>query len=200
MPKVLKNKFQLKREATYAQLIRSGMKVLCERGYTQTTVDDIANEAGFSKGAFYVHFKSKEDFMLEMIEYRAIIRSEWTIALRRKGNESLEELVSAAVDQVFEYLQQTPEWSRVYIDFFTQSRNNEAVREKYKEYYGRWLEEYAAYIRELQEQQLINQELSADFYARTIYALLEGMIVQWNIYGEQPDKRRFLQAVLRLLQ
>ena len=35
--------------------------VIREKGYTDTTVDDLCREAGVTKGAFFHHFKSKED-------------------------------------------------------------------------------------------------------------------------------------------
>lgn len=37
------------------------MHVIRAQGYSATTVDDICREAGLTKGAFFHHFKSKED-------------------------------------------------------------------------------------------------------------------------------------------
>jgi TetR/AcrR family transcriptional repressor of nem operon len=43
------------------RLLDAAMQVIRAQGYSATTVDDICREAGFTKGAFFHHFKSKED-------------------------------------------------------------------------------------------------------------------------------------------
>lgn len=50
------------------QRILDAASQLIERlGYDKTTVDDIAREAGISKGAIYLHFRSKEDLFEALI-------------------------------------------------------------------------------------------------------------------------------------
>src|SRR5215475_9187010 len=43
------------------RLLDAAMQVIREQGYSATTVDDICGAAGVTKGAFFHHFKSKED-------------------------------------------------------------------------------------------------------------------------------------------
>ena len=52
---------QLKRGEGRAKLLDAALMVIREKGYTDTTVDDLCREAGVTKGAFFHHFKSKED-------------------------------------------------------------------------------------------------------------------------------------------
>ena len=44
--------------------------VFARSGFDRATLDEIVREAGFSKGAFYVHFESKEDLFWAMLEER----------------------------------------------------------------------------------------------------------------------------------
>lgn len=37
-------------------------------GYSKTTIDDIARETGIGKGSVYLHFASKEDIMLSLVD------------------------------------------------------------------------------------------------------------------------------------
>jgi TetR/AcrR family transcriptional regulator, transcriptional repressor for nem operon len=46
------------------RLLDAAMQVIRAQGYSATTVDDICRTAGLSKGAFFHHFKSKEDLAL----------------------------------------------------------------------------------------------------------------------------------------
>ncbi len=43
------------------RLLDAAMHVIRGQGYSATTVDDICRAAGLTKGAFFHHFKSKED-------------------------------------------------------------------------------------------------------------------------------------------
>lgn len=65
-----KNKFQIKREATFESFIDAGVNLLIDRAYDPVSVEDISRAAGYSKGAFYVHFVSKDDFLLYLLEKR----------------------------------------------------------------------------------------------------------------------------------
>lgn len=61
MPKVLP---EYKEEAK-KRIIAASVKVMSEKGYSQTTMEDIAAYLGVSKGALYLYFKSKDDLIVE---------------------------------------------------------------------------------------------------------------------------------------
>lgn len=42
------------------KIIKAGLHLFAKNGFASTTIQDIANECNISKGAFYLHFKSKE--------------------------------------------------------------------------------------------------------------------------------------------
>jgi TetR/AcrR family transcriptional repressor of nem operon len=48
-----------------SRLLDAAMQVIREKGYSATTVDDICAAAGVTKGAFFHHFKSKEELGVE---------------------------------------------------------------------------------------------------------------------------------------
>ena len=56
---------------TRNKLLASAQVVVGRDGYEGATVDRIAEEAGFSKGAFYSNFDSKEDIFLYLLESHA---------------------------------------------------------------------------------------------------------------------------------
>ena len=51
-------------------LLTAALRVFARRGYRQAGVDEIAAEAGYSKGALYWHFSGKEDLLLALLEER----------------------------------------------------------------------------------------------------------------------------------
>jgi AcrR family transcriptional regulator len=56
------------REIIYERLIDAGKDYWERFGIKRTNVDDIAKAAGISKGTFYLFFKSKELFFMEVLE------------------------------------------------------------------------------------------------------------------------------------
>lgn len=58
----------LKRMATMQRMQATGLELFYKKGYYNTSVDDILKELSLSKGAFYYHFDSKEDFFVQIIQ------------------------------------------------------------------------------------------------------------------------------------
>ena len=56
------------RALTRAKLLASAREVVAREGYESASIDRIAEEAGFSKGAFYSNFSSKDEIFLELLE------------------------------------------------------------------------------------------------------------------------------------
>jgi AcrR family transcriptional regulator len=50
------------------ELAASALRLFTERGYFSTTIDDVANAAGVTKGAVYHHFESKEELLLTAVQ------------------------------------------------------------------------------------------------------------------------------------
>jgi AcrR family transcriptional regulator len=53
-------------EHTRSLLLDAAEDVFAEKGFTAATLDDIAHAAGYTKGAIYKHFTTKEDLFLEV--------------------------------------------------------------------------------------------------------------------------------------
>jgi AcrR family transcriptional regulator len=52
------------------ELLTAALRVFARRGYGQAGVDEIAEAAGYSKGALYWHFSGKEELLLALLEER----------------------------------------------------------------------------------------------------------------------------------
>jgi AcrR family transcriptional regulator len=55
------------RHSTKDKLLAAGLRVMHRNGFTGSSVRDVVAAAGVSQGAFTQHFKSKEDFGLQVI-------------------------------------------------------------------------------------------------------------------------------------
>ncbi|MFB4297571.1 TetR/AcrR family transcriptional regulator [Actinomadura sp. NTSP31] len=76
-----------RRDHTRSLLVDAAEEVFAEKGFTQATLDDIAHAAGFTKGAIYKHFGTKEDLFL------AVSDRHW-----RRYFDNFAEVVSAVTE------------------------------------------------------------------------------------------------------
>jgi AcrR family transcriptional regulator len=65
------NKHQLKTEATRRKLLQAALRVFSRDGFERSRLEDIASEAGHTRGAFYANFATKEDLFIALLEQQA---------------------------------------------------------------------------------------------------------------------------------
>lgn len=58
----------LQKDRTRARILEAAQHVFATKGYHRALMDDVAREAGLSKGALYFHFPSKEELFLSLVE------------------------------------------------------------------------------------------------------------------------------------
>lgn len=59
---------QAAKQETREALLQAGMSLFSEEGVDLPSLEAICERAGFTRGAFYVHFRDRDDFMSEVID------------------------------------------------------------------------------------------------------------------------------------
>lgn len=76
----------LDRDTRRLQVIEATIDCLAERGFSRTTVTDVARRAGISHGLVLFHFQSKENLLAETLDYLAAeYQANWQEALALAG-------------------------------------------------------------------------------------------------------------------
>jgi AcrR family transcriptional regulator len=65
------NKHQQKTEATRRKLLEAALQVFSRDGFEAARIEDIAAESGYTRGAFYANFDTKEDLFFALLEEQA---------------------------------------------------------------------------------------------------------------------------------
>ena len=55
--------------ATRAKIRESALDIFSEKAYASTSLTEIAQNVGFSKGALYWHFKNKSDLLIQLVDH-----------------------------------------------------------------------------------------------------------------------------------
>lgn len=92
----------LKRMATMQRLQSTGLSLFYEKGYYNTSVDDILKRLSLSKGAFYYHFESKEDFFVQIIE-SLVVRKVYSLLIEPiEGHDHTLDLITNCFENALE--------------------------------------------------------------------------------------------------
>jgi TetR/AcrR family transcriptional repressor of bet genes len=74
------------RDARRLQVIEATIRSLADRGFSRTTLTDVAARAGISHGLVLFHFQSKENLLAETLDYLAEeYKANWQAALAEAG-------------------------------------------------------------------------------------------------------------------
>ncbi|WP_425235181.1 TetR/AcrR family transcriptional regulator [Ulvibacterium sp.] len=92
----------LKRMATMQRMQVTGLELFYKKGYYNTSVDDILKELSLSKGAFYYHFSSKEDFFIQIVE-NLVVRKIYSMLIEPiEGHENPLDLITNCFEDALE--------------------------------------------------------------------------------------------------
>jgi AcrR family transcriptional regulator len=110
-------------------LMNSAARVFARRGLQQASIDEVAEDAGFTKGAFYANFKSKEELFLAMLDERFAKRIEDIEAVIAEEGTAAQKARRAG-DSFAATLRADPEWERLFFEFSAYALRDEDFREE----------------------------------------------------------------------
>ncbi|UUY04904.1 TetR/AcrR family transcriptional regulator [Svornostia abyssi] len=125
-------KRQQRQQETRAALLDAAETCFAARGYDAVSVPEIAKEAGYTTGAVYSNFSGKEELFLALMERamggQAARRAE-VVALEDTGEGRLRQVARLWIDVVRE----RPEAMVLIIEFWSYSRRDPALRQRFAE-------------------------------------------------------------------
>jgi AcrR family transcriptional regulator len=96
-------------------LLRSAYRVITRQGSHRLSLQDVADEAGVSKGMVLYYFKTKENLFLTTMRY-ALERTSARIRERTAGVDDPNRLIAALVDAIFIDAERNRHFYLLYVD------------------------------------------------------------------------------------
>jgi AcrR family transcriptional regulator len=171
-----------KKARTRAALLEAAAKVFPRHGYHGTSVEQVASEAGFSKGAVYSNFAGKEDLFLEVLgEYvsESLMLADNRISTQRPLDHQAREsarLYTQVADE-------RRDWRILLMEFWIAATRDPKLREKLAAHYARLRENIATVVKRRADEQGLRMRYP-DRVATAALALNEGYMIQHVI---DPD-------------
>ncbi len=159
--------------------------MFARRGLHQASIDEVAEQAGFTKGAVYANFASKEELFLAMLDEHFATR---VAELERvtAGDETPEEQARQAGADFSRAIAADPEWERLFFEFAAHAGRYEPFRKelvkRYRALRGRIEELYRARIE--RDPEMEEPPLPLDRIALMSFAMVNGMALEKML---EPD-------------
>jgi AcrR family transcriptional regulator len=141
-----------KQAKTRSALLSSAAKLICRKGIADASVEDVATDAGYTKGAFYANFKSKEELFLVMLDEKYAAELE-RLENSLSGEGEPADQARHAAEEFIRFAWSDPQWPKLYFEFAAYAGRNpdfreelltrdRRIREQMAEVYRRWAADF----------------------------------------------------------
>ncbi len=194
-----------KQARTRAELIAAATRVFARRGYNGASVEEIAEEAGYSHGAVYSNFEGKADLFLAVFEEYMAERARELAETQAGLDEDapLEVRARALADQWMERFASDRESFVLHLEFLGHANREPELARRFGTRSASMREAVARYISHYQEEAGVELAMPADDLALVMRALgiglaLESLVspdaVRDDLYGD------FVELLVGLLR
>ncbi len=194
-----------KQARTRAELIATAASVFARSGYEGASVEQIAEQAGYSHGAVYSNFAGKSDLFLAVFEQYMADRAR-ELAATQVGIEEgapLETRARALADQWMERFAEDRESFLLHLEFLAASRREPELAKRFGNRSASLRETIATFIAHQQEEEGVEAPLPPSDLAMILRALGIGLAIEAlvspdavrdNLYGD------FVELLVSLLR
>jgi len=168
----------------YQRILEAAIKVFAEQGFFQSTIAQIAKEAGVADGTIYLYFKNKDDILVQFFNYKA---KQVFDGFREEVNRA-----ESAVDKLRNLIRRhLAEFQRDRnMAILYQSETHQSFRlaeEQIKEMSNMYLDIVAEIMEQGQQEGLIRKNLYLSLVKRFILGAVDEVINTWIHSGGEYD-------------
>jgi len=191
---------QSRGEATRVEIVNVARQLFSEHGYHNTGIADIQEATGLTKGAFYHHFRTKEDLGLAVVEAARLDYGEHMIAPAMKFDTPGERLV-AFLDGVSS-LNCQPEWRNCQMLATLSaelSQSDDRLYTAVQDLQGQLYETCRDLIADAQKSKEADDSVGPGVWAQLIVNVLAGTLVIRKIGRTEVEFDRVIGLLKRML-
>jgi AcrR family transcriptional regulator len=168
---------------TRSRLMQAASKVFSRKGMHGASVDEVAQEAGYTKGAFYANFRSKEELFLAMLDERFGERL-GQIDHAFASDESPPEQARQAAAEFARSIRADPDHDRLFLEFASYALQEPAFREELVTRFATLRSRMAEIYERRMEAYGMEPPVPVDGIVRMVIAMADG----WSLWSLlEPD-------------
>jgi AcrR family transcriptional regulator len=147
------------------------------RGTTGSTFDQVAREAGVSRGLLHYYFGTKERLLVEVVRRDCDLRME-RLSATVAGVDGVDALLGALVQSLNETLAETPEFFVILLELHTLARRNEEIAVAVAELHRRVRDHLAGLLADARDGGAIRLAAEPVAVSEVLFALGDGLAMR----------------------
>jgi AcrR family transcriptional regulator len=176
-----------RKEQTRTELVSAARTVFLRRGFHAASLDEIAEEAGYTKGAVYSNFDGKDSLFLAVLEGQLERRTR-AYADVVFDHEHVEDAYRAVARLWHDANAREPEWPGVLAEFLTHASRHEHLRAAAHDIRERVLDAIVAIVDAIGAQHEVAFTLPTREIARGAGALNRGLAIEQLLDPDLPSE------------
>ncbi len=181
-----------RRTETRDKLFRAAMKLFAERGFAETTTEDITNAADVGQGTFFNYFPTKPHVLTVLAEIQ-LAKAAAARAEAESGDFSIHDVVRRLIFSITEEIGRSPELTRA---LFTAFLSNQEVREIISHTMREGRQEISRVLVLGQKRGEVRVDLKPEHMALSYQRSIVGTMLLWAISGKE-QLREWLEKAFR---
>jgi AcrR family transcriptional regulator len=162
------------------RLFQAALQLFAEKGFAETTVEDITNAADVGKGTFFNYFPSKDHILLAFGEMQ-LGKLQEAVNAARSGNEPMPEFLRALGVRMTQEPARNPAIIRALLQGYLSTTR---VREAMIDMQERVLALHTQMIQLGQDRGEIRNDLPAAELGQVFRQTIFGTLLIWSLYGD----------------
>lgn len=173
-----------KNNGKYDKIMAAAVRVFAEQGYFQSTIAQIAREAGVADGTIYLYFKNKEDILAKFVNQHSKKFFDAFTDQMAKEDNALDKL-KALIRLHFQVSQEDRHVALVYQ--IEMRRSVRLMQEDIKNALRVYHDLVGRIVEEGQQQGTIRHDVQIGLVKRLIFASVDEVITSWVLSGGKYD-------------
>ncbi len=170
------------------RIVSEGLWLFLHKGFRNTTINDIINAAGVSKGAFYWHFQSKNELLETIIkEFEETFLDKAIDAVTRTRGSFLRKF-KYYHKYITEFALHHKELCMGFMTVSAELAGNETdLENKIRRVYEKHRDFLKGLVTMGRKEQVLKKDLDTDMAAHIIMAINHGMLLEWYMNQNTID-------------
>ncbi len=178
------------RQQTRERLLSSALELFEARGYAESSLEEIAERAGYTRKAVYSNFSGKSELLLEIVQRRFQSHIERIEAIL--DEESSPERKSIDVGSMFaDYLNQERAWGKLFHEFCSVASRDEQIGSRFRACFRARKQIIVRLVESELKRRGIQLTAPVERLVMGVFALFTGLSVEKMIDPEEVDEALF---------
>jgi AcrR family transcriptional regulator len=188
-----------KKQDKVVKILAATIEILAKKGYENTTINDIADNAKMSRGLLHYYFKDKEDLVAQALTFG--FGSMWESSVGNlQSARSPEQLVDNMIEVLKKNTLENPDFSALLFEMWVSSRRSAKIHKVFSDGLNETIDRLKGLLQVAASLGIVKADPSElEGIVRTLIALYHGLTIQLLTNPEKVRDKKMWVPIRKML-